>query len=59
MRPAVATGLAARNWNGVERGILTDLGYTLNAIPEPSSYLLICSGAVLFFVFYRKKKLTS
>lgn len=59
MEHATGPGLGVRNWNGVERGILTDIGYSLTAIPEPGSYLLICCGAVLFFVFHRKKKLTS
>lgn len=45
----------ARTWNGVEIGVLQDLGYTpVAAVPEPSTILLF--GAGLSMVFFRRRK---
>ena len=47
----------ARTWNGVEIGVLTDIGYTpvsVTAVPEPSTFLLF--GAGLSMVYFRRRK---
>lgn len=38
MEHAVASGPATRTLSAIELGILTDLGYSVSAIPEPSTY---------------------
>jgi hypothetical protein len=47
----------ARAWSATEVGILTDLGYTVTAVPEPETYALMIAGlGVLAFVARRRKQ---
>ena len=57
MRPDRGVGLETRDYNAVEVGILTDLGYTRqpdNGVPEPTSVALLLAG-LAGFVAYRRK----
>lgn len=58
MNAATAQGLGVRTLSAIEMGILTDLGYTLNAsaVPEPSTYALLVGAAALGFVGWRRRR---
>jgi hypothetical protein len=40
-------------------GILTDLGYTMSAIPEPSTYAAILGAAALGVTIIRRRRRTA
>jgi hypothetical protein len=50
------TGPEARNYSGVEVGILQDLGYTVTTIPEPETYAMMLAGLGLLGWVTRRKK---
>lgn len=55
MEHAVAAGPATRTLGALELGILSDLGYSVSAVPEPSTYAL-CAGALALLLAARRKK---
>lgn len=54
MQHAVAPGLATRTLSTLELAMLTDLGYTVTAVPEPASVVLAAGALVLFCVLRRR-----
>ncbi len=46
MNAATGTGLGIRTVSGIERSILLDLGFTINAVPEPGSAILLMAGMI-------------
>lgn len=56
MISATNTGPGARTLTAIERGILTDIGYTMAAIPEPSTYAAILGAAVLGVTVIRRRR---
>ena len=56
MIAATTTGPGARTLTAIEVGILTDLGYTMSAIPEPSTYAAILGTAALGVTIIRRRR---
>lgn len=56
MEHAVAAGPATRTLSAIELGILTDLGYSVSAIPEPATVALGLGVVVLGFVIVRRRR---
>lgn len=54
MTHAVAPGQSVRTLSALELAILTDLGYSVSAIPEPSTYAAIL-GCLALVVVYRRR----
>jgi hypothetical protein len=59
MIAATTTGPGARTLTAIEVGILTDLGYTMSAIPEPSTYAAILGAAALGVTIIRRRRRTA
>ncbi|MFK8111691.1 MAG: PEP-CTERM sorting domain-containing protein [Rubripirellula sp.] len=54
MSPAVAMGVEKRAYTALDLGVLQDIGWTVSAVPEPSSFLalaIVGAGAA-----YRKRR---
>jgi hypothetical protein len=56
MIAATNTGQGARTLTAIEQGILKDLGYTVSAIPEPSTYAAILGAAALGATVVRRRR---
>ncbi len=54
MKYNIDTGSAERDYSEIEKGILTDIGYTPTAVPEPSSISIIALTAGLTFCLRRR-----
>ena len=44
MNHATPTGPGARDYSAIEVGMMKDIGYTVTAVPEPSTYALMLAG---------------
>ena len=55
MEHAVASGAATRTLSAIELGILADIGYSVNAVPEPSTYAL-AAGALALVLAARRRR---
>ena len=56
MSYSTGTGPGVRDFSAVEIGILTDLGYSPTAVPEPETYAMMLLGiGVLGWVGRRRK----
>ncbi|MBX3736880.1 MAG: PEP-CTERM sorting domain-containing protein [Candidatus Didemnitutus sp.] len=58
MEHAVSSGLATRTLSAIELGILTDLGYSVTAVPEPATYA-IAAGALALLLAWRRRRATA
>lgn len=56
MLSASDTGPYARDYDAVELGVLTDLGYTVAAIPEPETYAMLLAGLGMIGWVVRRRK---
>jgi len=56
MISATNTGPGARTLTAIERGILTDIGYSMTAIPEPSTYAAILGVVALGVTVIRRRR---
>ncbi len=56
MEHAVAAGAATRALSALELGILTDLGYSVSAIPEPATVVLAAGLLALAGVVLRRRR---
>jgi hypothetical protein len=54
MEHAVASGPATRTLSAIELGILTDLGYSVSAIPEPATYAALLGLLALGLALRRR-----
>ncbi|MCF3650988.1 hypothetical protein [Synoicihabitans lomoniglobus] len=55
MTHAVSSGASVREFSAIELGILTDLGYTVSAVPEPSTLALWWGGVCLLSTTMRRR----
>ncbi|MBI2514234.1 MAG: PEP-CTERM sorting domain-containing protein [Opitutae bacterium] len=55
MEHAVAAGAATRTLSAIELGILTDLGYSVSAVPEPGTYALAAGALALLLAAARRR----
>lgn len=56
MNAATNTGLGIRTVSVIEMGMLADMGYTLSAVPEPSTYALIFGVGALGTMVLRRRR---
>lgn len=56
MIAATATGPSARTLSAIEIGMLQDMGYTMAAIPEPSTYAAIAGAVVMGVAVMRRRR---
>ncbi len=56
MNAASDTGQGIRTLSSIELGIMQDIGYTLAAVPEPSTYALIFGTGALLVVMVRRRR---
>ena len=55
MEHAVSTGPAERTLSALELAMLTDLGYTITAVPEPASVAAVAGALALLYARRRRK----
>lgn len=55
MAPGTGPGLQVHDYSAVEVGILTDLGYTVSAVPEPETYSMLLAGLAMFGWIMRRR----
>lgn len=56
MNAATTFGPGIRTLSGIEIGMLTDMGYSLTAVPEPSTYALILGLGALGALVVRRRR---
>lgn len=56
MASSTFDGLSARNFSGIEVGMLRDLGYAVVAVPEPESYAMLLAGLGLVGFMARRRR---
>lgn len=56
MNAATTFGPGVRTLSGIEIGMLTDMGYSLTAVPEPSTYALILGLGALGAIWTRRQR---
>jgi len=57
MSPSIGAGQTRRTYSAIEMGILADIGWTLHAVPEPSTFALVGLGSVvLVYSGWRRRR---
>jgi hypothetical protein len=56
MNAATNTGAGIRTLSLIEQGMLADMGYTLTAVPEPSTYALFFGVSAIGAVWVRRRR---